>query len=1124
MPKKILLILFLFGCISVQAQIENSTFRRIAISIQKDSVRFDSVPINPVDFKIFDQTKKLIQASDYKVDFSNALLIINSKKHTQITIEYFRFPEFVTKIYTPYSENLILEETSKDPVYRFKTSNKKENVQLFEGLKTRGFIARGVTSGNNQNAVTNSALDLEISGKLSKNVNLKARIFDTNIPIQTNGYSQNFTDFDRIYMEIFSDNWGVRAGDISISNKTSFFVPFTKQIAGLRVKANVSDNFSLGASGAVVRGKFNNFRFTGVEGNQGPYKLFGQNNEAAILIIEGSDRVFVNGVPVERGENKDYIINYNLGEITFNTTYPITNDMRITVEFQYSDRNFTRFITYNEAEYKKENFEISAFFYSENDAKNQALQQNLSDDQKLILANAGNDPNAMIAESAFLDTYDENKILYKKSNNGIVDFFEYSTNETDELYTVTFSQVGQNNGNYVLDRTTAIGNIFVFVGVNQGDYQPIIRLTAPTKSQFAVVQSRIKPSEKTEITSEIALSNNDPNLFSSIDNSENKGLAAKVTLKQKLIDKKWKLTAALSHEYAHKNFRTLQRWESIEFNRDWNLLTNRGTKNYFQSAWELKNQNDDFVTYRFNHLNYVNLFNGNKHEFLSQFNLENTFIRFNSSYLTNTSTLEENSFLRSIGKIEHSFSKSWMGVALNIEDNARKNIANQEFINTSHKYEDYEAYFGVGDSTKIYAKFGVNFRTNDSIRGNQFEQINRRKTFYVQSKLIQNKTTNLSVFANYRLTENQFATNEKALNSRVIYQQKLFNNFVSLNTTYETSSGNVARQDFIYVRTEPGLGFYTWIDYNGDGIKDFNEFEIAQFQDQAEYLRLPKPNIRFVPTQRAKWQQNIFVNFNQWGNRDGFKKWMSHFSNQTSLLANNEQERSENSFQLNPFDFNENNLVSLQLNFRNTLHYNRGLQNYSTSYTYGNSKLKQQFLIGNQENNIELHQLDFAHKFSNFWLIEFLGSYSTNGLDTENFADRNYLLHTYEIQPKLNFLYSKDNRFSTFYHFKKKENTILNLEQLNQQKFGIEYFYFGQKNEQISAVLNYYLNDFSGNTNSPVAYQMLEGLQAGRNFTWNLLFNKKLNSFLNLNLNYFGRKSENVRAIHSGTIQLRADF
>ena len=58
-------------------------------------------------------------------------------------------------------------------------------VQLFEGLKTKGFISRGLTSGNNQNAVTNAALDLEISGKLSNKVTLKANIWDTNIPIET---------------------------------------------------------------------------------------------------------------------------------------------------------------------------------------------------------------------------------------------------------------------------------------------------------------------------------------------------------------------------------------------------------------------------------------------------------------------------------------------------------------------------------------------------------------------------------------------------------------------------------------------------------------------------------------------------------------------------------------------------------------------------------------------------------------------------------------------------------------------------------------------------------------------------------------------------------------------------
>ncbi|MAD96431.1 MAG: hypothetical protein CMB99_03800 [Flavobacteriaceae bacterium] len=1124
MNKKLLLLFFLCMCFGIQAQTGNSNFRSKVLLVKKDSIQLDSVAINPNGFKVFDATKKLIPPTNYSIDFAAALLIIDSNKYSSILVEYFVYPEFLTKTYTPYSESLIIEQNTNDQVYRFRKPNRQKNVKIFEGLETRGFISRGLTSGNNQNAVTNSALDLEISGKLSKNVSLRARIFDTNIPIQENGYSQNFTDFDRIYMEIFSDNWGVRAGDISIENRTSFFVPFTKQIAGLRVNAKLNDEFGFSASGAVVRGKFNNFRFVGVEGNQGPYKLFGQNNEAAILIIEGSDRVFVNGVPIERGENKDYVINYNLGEIVFNTTYPINNDMRITVEFQYSDRNFTRFISYNEAEYKGEKFEISAFFYSENDAKNQPLQQSLSDAQKQILANAGNNTAAMIAESAFRDPFDENKILYRRTNNGTTDFFEYSTNPNDVLFTVTFSNVGQNNGDYVLDRSTAIGNIFVFVGVNQGDFQPIVRLTAPNKSQFAVVQSSYAPTEKTKIETEIALSNNDPNLFSDIDNDLNDGLAAKVTLRQNIINKKWKLNALLSHEYAHKNFRTLQRWESIEFNRDWNLLTNNGTKNYFKSELELRKDQNNYLLYRFNHLNYIDLFNGNKHDFQSNFQLKNTRISLNSSFLTNTSTLENNSFFRTIGRVEHFFNKSWVGLLANVENNTRENITTQELINTSHKYKDYEAYVGIGDSTKVYAKIGFNYRDNDSIRSNRFEQINNRKTYYIQSRLIQNKDTKLSLFANFRETENQFSANEKSLNSRLIYQQKLFNDFVSLNTTYETSSGNVARQDFIYVRTEPGLGFYTWIDYNGDGIKDFNEFEIAQFQDQAEYLRLPKPNLRFVPTQKAKWQQNIFINFKKWADQKGLKKTISHFSNQTFLLASNEQERTGNSFQLNPFDFEENSLVSLQLNFRNTIHYNRGMQNYSTSYTYGNSKMKQQFLIGNQDNDVALHQLDFAHKFSTYWLVELMTSFSTNSLNTENFADRNYELCNYEIQPKLNFLYSKDYRFSGYYHFKKKENSILNQEELNQQKFGLEYFFLGKKNQQVSAMLNYYLNDFRGNPNSPVAYQMLEGLQAGKNLTWNLVFNKKLNSFLNLNLNYFGRKSENVRAIHSGSVQLRADF
>lgn len=1125
MFKKIFFFLFLFLELSCLAQEIDSDFRKKFLIVKQDTIQLDSVSLNSQRFKLLNADKNVIPKAEYSIDFLKAILVIDRKKYKNIYVEYFRLPKFVRKVYTPFDDQLIIKKkTNQGKLYSLTTNKKNADIDLFEGLETKGFIVRGLTSGNNQNSVTNAALDLEISGKLSKNVTLRANIFDMNIPIQQNGYSQNLTDFDRVFIEMFTKDWRVKAGDLSLENTETFFSPFVKQVAGLKVEAQVSENLNLLASGAVVRGKFNTFKFTGLEGNQGPYKILGANNEAAILIIEDSERVYVNGALLKRGETEQYIINYNLGEITFNTTFPITNDMRIWIDFQYAERNYTRFVTYEKAEYKGDKFSLSGYFYSENDAKNQPLQQSLTNSQKEVLANAGNDSNAMFAESAFIDTFDENKILYRKIDRNNEHYFEYASNEDDELYSVTFTNVGANNGNYKLQKSIAIGNIFEFVGQNEGDYNPVVRLVAPTKSQIFVVKSALNPTKKTKLNAEVAISNNDENLFSTLGDDQNIGVAAKINWEQLLIDKDWKLKSTISHEYAQQQFNTLQRYEPVEFNRDWNIITNNATKNYLQSSINFQKSKHNFISYRFNHLSYDNSFKGFKHRLLSKIKHNKTTFLTDASYTSNSSNLENNYFLRARAKAEYHLKKTWYGALVHLETNSRKNTATNQFITASHRFKEYETYFGLGDSTKIFAKIGVNYRNNDSIKTNNFTRINTRKTIYIKSKLIQNKTTNLSIYANYRATENAFFTNEKTLNSKLLFTQKLFKNFINVQTIYETSSGNVARQDYVYIQTEPGLGYYTWRDYNNDGIKDFNEFEIAQFQDQANFLRLPKPNFRFTATQRAKWKQNITVNPKSWRTKSGFKKVISKFYNQSYLIVENEQERVGNTFQLNPFDFEENNLIGLNLNFRNSLFFNKDLQNNSFTYTYGNSKLKQQYFIGNLQNTIKINQLDYAHKFADFWLIELLNKYAKNSLATENFTDRNYRIHTYEIHPKLSFLYTNTHRFSAFYHFKNKKNKIQDLESLAQQKFGIEYFYMDKQQNQISANLNVFLNDFAGNTNSPVAYQMLEGLQAGKNYTWNLLFNKKLNSFLNLNLNYFGRKSENAKTIHTGSVQLRAVF
>ena len=832
----------------------------------------------------------------------------------------------------------------------------------------------------------------------------------------------------------------------------------------------------------------------------------------------------MNGSQIKRGIDDDYMIDYNIGEIRFNTTFPITNDMRVRVEFQFSNRNYTSFVSYEKAEYKSDKFQLSGYFFNENDVKNQPIQLSLTDEQKQILADAGNNVDLMVAESAFPDVFDANRILYKKVLIGTQEVFEYSTNENDELFTVTFTNVGANQGDYNLSQTLANGNVFEYVGANLGNYNPIVQLIAPTKLQVAVVNSIYNPTEKTAISAELAFSNSDQNLFSSIDNNQNRGAATKFNWEQTLVDKKWKLITNVDYLFIHKNFNTIQRFQAVEFNRDWNLVNPTGNQQQIGLGITLKNKKDDFLTYSFQQLQFSDNFTGNKHLLDTKMQFGKTSFYTNSSFLLNDSEIQDNTFLRLKGGVEHRFSKSWLGGFVNIESNDGNIKTTQEAILTNHRFKEYEAYLGAGDTTKVYAKVGFNYRNNDSIRSNAFAEINNRKTYYLDSKLIQTDRTNLSLYANYRQTENAFLENEKALNSRIIYNQRFFKNFVNIGTRYETSSGNVAQQDFIYVEVEPGQGFYTWIDYNNNGIQEFDEFEIAEFQDQANYLRVPLPNLRFIATQSAKLNQSITLNPSQWSNKKGIKKLLSHFYNQSFLSINNEQERIGNSFNLNPFDLSENEQISLNFNFRNSIYYNRGLQKYSTTYTFANSENKQQYLIGSQDSDTQFHQVDFQHKIGKFWLVDLLGKLSENNLETENFDNRNYQIDALELQPKISYVLNSDNRFSAFYHFKNKENSLLNFEKLKQQKIGVEYFYSGKEKSQFNVNFTAFFNDFEGNANSPVGYQMLEGLQEGTNYTWTFLWNQKLNSFLNLNLNYRGRKSQNYKTIHTGSINLRAVF
>ncbi|MDO5972228.1 hypothetical protein Q4Q35_20715 [Flavivirga aquimarina] len=1134
------ILIFLIGFCGF-TQEPTSNYKTIKVAV-KNTIRIDSVSINPNSFSIKRKDNTVIDSTFYSVDFSKAILTFKKPVETDsIIINYLRFPNFLTKTYQQLDETIIVENNDNlNKLYKLSQPNDSKNFIPFDGLTTSGSISRGVTIGNNQNSVLNSELDLQITGKLNDKVSLRASIQDANIPLQESGYSQRLDEFDQVFIELFSDRWNIRAGDIDLQNTDSYFASFSKRVQGLSVNATLGSDTSqtnLFASGAIVRGQFTRSQFTAQEGNQGPYKLQGQNGELFVLIVSGSETVYVNGIAVKRGEDQDYIIDYNAGEIIFNATYPITSEMRITVDYQFSERNYSRFIAYGGGRYESDKLKIGVSVYSENDSKNQPLQQNLSEAQIQILSNAGDDISLMVAPSEIQEALNDNRILYRKELIGGIEAFVFSNNPDDELYRVTFTQVGANQGDYILSNTTAINNIYEFVGISQGDYAPIVQLVSPTKLQVAVINGNYKPSEKTNITFEASGSKNDLNLFSNLDDDDNDGFAGKLNIEQKLIkhDSLWSLSAFANTDYIQENFKTIERLYNAEFNRDWNLelpsenetVTNLGDQILFNSGFQMSHPEKGSINYQFEHLGYSNSFNGNRH--VTNINL--LFNKFKitsySSFLNAHSNINTSTFLRSYNRITYGMQKSWVGARLAIEDNEQKDILTQTLTSLSQKFKSYEVFVGVGDSTKVFAEIGYKNRVNDSIRNNELQKVNTSNTFYLDSRLIQNKNTNLSLYANYRNLKNEDndIEDERSINSRLQFNQKLFKQIVQWNTIFETNSGTLPQQDFTYVEVEAGQGTYTWIDYNGNGIQELEEFEIAQFQDQGKYIRVLLPNQVFIKTHQNRLSQTLTFNPSQWAvSKHKSKKFWSHFYNQISYLIDRKIKREGNSFNLNPFKNDEADQLGLQLNFRNVLFFNRGRQRYTTSYTYLDNTTRSILSIGFIENSLKSHQLNFNHKIAESWLINMLSSFNNNESISQNFASKNYNFDEARFNPKLSYLFNDNSSFDIFYQYSSKDNTIGDLESLKQQKYGTSFTFANSQKSAINGEFNYFSNIFNGNSNTPVAYQMLEGLQPGKNFTWTLLAQKKLTTFLDLNLSYFGRKTETSKTIHTGSIQLKAYF
>ncbi|MBE0564706.1 MAG: hypothetical protein IH621_02010, partial [Krumholzibacteria bacterium] len=402
-----------------------------------------------------------------------------------------------------------------------------EEAWRAENLRVTGSKTVQVASGSRRELTVDQNLRLTLTGQLTRDIAVRAFLSDDNLPVVPEGNTEELQDVDKVLVELRARSWAATLGDFVAERRGSEFGDYRRKLQGISVEADPGPVRAEILAGSP-RGRYRTLQIRGQESNQGPYFLGGGSAGANLFVVAGSERVTLDGQPLVRGADRDYVIDYVRGTVTFTYRRLVTAESTIVVEFEEGEGPYGRTVVGAGAgadgvlPLLGTAAGLDVRIVKEQDDPQRLRTGELGEDDEQILGAAGDDPLRAVAAGALPAAPGQG--LYDQRVEDGKTIYVFTTAGGD--WNLEAFYAGPGLGDYDLDRLTETGQrVYVHRGDGLGAYLLGRPLPLPESRSIMTMRAAVGDTAAAHLKAEWDVSQHDRNLLSTLDDQDNQGQA-----------------------------------------------------------------------------------------------------------------------------------------------------------------------------------------------------------------------------------------------------------------------------------------------------------------------------------------------------------------------------------------------------------------------------------------------------------------------------------------------------------------------------------------------------------------------------------------------------------------------